>query len=49
MCNLYSITTNQEAISRLFRAVQRHVVNLAPVTEVFPNFPAPATWAANAK
>jgi hypothetical protein len=30
MCNLYSITTNQEAIRRLFRVVNRYVGNLAP-------------------
>jgi hypothetical protein len=28
MCNLYSITTNQEPISRLFRVVNRYVGNL---------------------
>lgn len=27
MCNLYSITTNQAAISALFRVVNRHVGN----------------------
>jgi hypothetical protein len=31
MCNLYSITTNQEAIRALFRVVNRYVGNLAPV------------------
>ena len=31
MCNLYSITTNQEAIIRLFRQVNRYVGNLAPM------------------
>jgi hypothetical protein len=41
--------TNQAVIAALFRAVQRHVVHLAPMPAVFPNFPAPATWAANAK
>ena len=30
--NLYSITTNQEAISRLFRVINRYVGNLAPIT-----------------
>ena len=29
MCNLYSITTNQEAIIRLFRVINRYVGNLA--------------------
>jgi putative SOS response-associated peptidase YedK len=41
MCNLYSITTNQEAISRLFRKVNRYVGNLAPTPGVFPDNPAP--------
>jgi putative SOS response-associated peptidase YedK len=31
MCNLYSITTNQEAIIRLFRVMNRYVGNLPPV------------------
>ena len=35
MCNLYSITTNQEAIIRLFRNVNRYVGNLAPMPGVF--------------
>ena len=30
MCNLYSITTNQEAILALFRVMNRYVGNLAP-------------------
>jgi hypothetical protein len=38
MCNLYSITTNQEAIIRLFRKVNRHVGNLAPMPGVFPHY-----------
>jgi putative SOS response-associated peptidase YedK len=41
MCNLYSITTNQEAISRLFRKINRYVGNLAPMPGVFPDYPAP--------
>jgi putative SOS response-associated peptidase YedK len=41
MCNLYSITTNQEAIRVLFRVVNRYVGNLAPVPGVFPDYPAP--------
>jgi hypothetical protein len=36
MCNLYSITTNREAIIRLFRQINRYVGNLAPVPGVFP-------------
>ncbi len=31
MCNLYSITTNQAAISALFRVVNQYVGNLAPM------------------
>ena len=34
ICNLYSITTNQDAISRLFRVVTRYVGNLAPMPGV---------------
>lgn len=41
MCNLYSITTNQEAIRALFRKVNRYVGNLAPMPGVFPDYPAP--------
>ena len=41
MCNLYSITTNQAAISALFRVVNRYVGNLAPMPGVFPEYPAP--------
>ena len=48
MCNLYSITTNQEAIIRLFRQVNRYVGNLAPMPGVFPNYPAPVIRNADA-
>jgi putative SOS response-associated peptidase YedK len=41
MCNLYSITTNQEAILRLFRVINRYVGNLPPMPGVFPDYPAP--------
>jgi putative SOS response-associated peptidase YedK len=41
MCNLYSITTNQEAIRALFRVVNRYVGNLAPMPGVFPDYTAP--------
>ena len=41
MCNLYSITTNQEAILALFRVVNRYVGNLPPMPGVFPDYPAP--------
>jgi hypothetical protein len=35
VCNLYSITTNQEAIIRLFRVINRYVGNLPPMPGVF--------------
>lgn len=38
MCNLYSITTNQAAISALFRVVNRYVGNLEPMRRVFPDY-----------
>src|SRR6202011_4572311 len=38
MCNLYSITTNQAAISALFRVVNRYVGNLAPMPGVFRDY-----------
>src|SRR6267154_1306205 len=41
MCNLDSITTNQEAIRTLFRVINRYVGNLAPMPGVFPDYPAP--------
>jgi putative SOS response-associated peptidase YedK len=36
-----SITTNEEAITRLFRVINRYVGNLAPMPGVFPDYPAP--------
>jgi putative SOS response-associated peptidase YedK len=41
VCNLYSITTNQAAISALFRVINRYVGNLAPMPGVFPDYKAP--------
>jgi putative SOS response-associated peptidase YedK len=41
MCNLYSITANQAAITALFRVVNRYVGNLPPMPGVFPYYPAP--------
>jgi putative SOS response-associated peptidase YedK len=41
MCNLYSVTTNQEAIRALFRVVNRYVGNLAPMSGVSPDYHAP--------
>jgi hypothetical protein len=36
VCNLYSITTNQDAIRRLFGALNSSVGNLPPILECFP-------------
>ena len=41
MCNLYSITTNQEAIIRIRRALIDRLGNLPPTLSVFPDYPAP--------
>jgi putative SOS response-associated peptidase YedK len=41
MCNLYSITTAQEAMRSVFRKINRYVGNLAPMPGVFPDYPAP--------
>lgn len=41
MCNLYSITTNQAAISALFRVVNQYVGNLAPMPAPSPDFSTP--------
>ena len=49
MCNLYSITTNQEAIRALFRVMNRYVGNLAPMPGVFPDYPAPVVSNAGAE
>jgi putative SOS response-associated peptidase YedK len=40
MCNLYSVTTNQAAIINLFRVINCHVGNLAPMPGIFPDYPA---------
>src|SRR3984893_6726658 len=49
MCNLYSITTNQAAIIRLFRVMNRYVGNLPPMPGVFPDYPAPVVRNAGAE
>jgi len=41
MRNLYSITTDQEAIRALFCLVNRYAGNLAPMPGVFSDYPAP--------
>jgi putative SOS response-associated peptidase YedK len=41
MCNLYSLTTNQEAMRRLFRAERDRAGNLPPLPGIFPDYMAP--------
>jgi putative SOS response-associated peptidase YedK len=42
MCNLYSITTNQEAIRALFRVMNRYVGNQPPMPGGFPHYLRPS-------
>jgi putative SOS response-associated peptidase YedK len=41
MCNLYNITTNQEALRAITRAMIDHAGNLEPSLDVYPDRPAP--------
>ena len=41
MCNLYSLTTNQEAIRRLFGVASDLTGNLPPLPGIFPDYAAP--------
>jgi putative SOS response-associated peptidase YedK len=41
LCNLYSVTTNQEAIRRLFGVAVDNTGNLPPLSGVFPDYAAP--------
>jgi putative SOS response-associated peptidase YedK len=41
MCDLSSIMTNQDAIRRLFRAINSSVGNLQPMFGISPDYPAP--------
>jgi putative SOS response-associated peptidase YedK len=41
MCNLYSVTTNQEAIRRLFVVAEDRTGNLPPLSAIFPDQMAP--------
>jgi putative SOS response-associated peptidase YedK len=47
MCNLYSVTTNQEAIRRLFVVADDRAGNLPPLAAVFPDQMAPVVRAAS--
>ena len=39
MCNLYSMTTNQEAIARVFKVLNQRVGNLPQLPGIFPDPP----------
>lgn len=41
MCNLYNVTTNQEAIRQISRALIDSIGNLEPELDVFPGYDAP--------
>jgi putative SOS response-associated peptidase YedK len=41
MCNLYSMTRNQDAIRQATRAMQDKAGNLPPLPGIFPDYPAP--------
>jgi putative SOS response-associated peptidase YedK len=41
MCNLYSITTSQQALRDLFRVTRDRLGNLPPLPAVFPDYAAP--------
>lgn len=45
MCNLYNITTNQEAIRAITRAMIDHAGNLSPSFDVYPDRKAPVVRA----
>lgn len=41
MCNLYNISTNQDAIIAITRALRGNVGNLEPSLDIYPDRPAP--------
>jgi hypothetical protein len=41
MYYLFSMTTNQEAVRRLFRVVVDNTGNVPPLPRVYPDYPAP--------
>jgi hypothetical protein len=42
MCNLYSVTANQEAMRRMFRVDRDLTGNLPWLSGVYPDYQAPA-------
>ncbi len=49
MCNLYSMTKNQDAIRRLFKVSRDTAGNLPPMPGIFPDYPAPVIRTADNK
>ena len=45
VCNLYNMTTNQEAIRRLFGVTVDNTGNLPPQPGVYPDYSAPISCA----
>ncbi len=41
MCNLYSMTTNRQAIIRLFRILENRAASVEPIDAIFPGHDAP--------
>lgn len=41
MCNLYSMTTNKEAMLRLFRVSHNRAAQFEPMPAIFPGWSAP--------
>ena len=49
MCNLYSMTTNQEAIRRLFKVTVDNVGNLPALPGIYPDYMAPIIHMSNSE
>ena len=49
MCNLYNMTTNQEAIRRLFKVTIDNVGNLPPLPGIYPDYMAPVIHMSNSE
>ena len=49
MCNLYNMTTNQEAIRRLFKVTIDNVGNLPPLPGIYPDYMAPVVHMSNSE
>ena len=49
MCNLYNMTTNQEAIRRLFKVTIDNVGNLPALPGIYPDYMAPVVHMSNSE